>query len=69
MQHRATRTQEILDEISHHDGQIQTYDDVYHGQQYLDAVQDGRLTEDDILLGYSLDGAQLYRNKTSDCWI
>lgn len=42
---------------------------MFHGKEYLDAVGRGGITYDDIVLIGSIDGAQLYRNKASDCWI
>ena len=70
MRHRHRRTQEIL---SHRDENgnvvIQNYDDVYVGSDYLRAVDSGHISPDDIALMLSLDGAQLYKNKTSDCWM
>lgn len=43
--------------------------DLYHGKDYLDAVLRGDIDEDDMVMMLSIDGAQLYRNKQSDCWI
>ncbi|KIM71551.1 hypothetical protein PILCRDRAFT_804895 [Piloderma croceum F 1598] len=45
------------------------YDDVYHGRDYLAAVERGDITADDMMLLFSIDGAQLYESKQSDCWI
>ena len=36
---------------------------------YLEAVREKRITSDDMVLMLSIDGAQLYRNKVSECWI
>ncbi|EMD38712.1 hypothetical protein CERSUDRAFT_38118, partial [Gelatoporia subvermispora B] len=69
MRHRTRRTYDILAQVERDHGQIDTYDDIYHGQRYLDAVQAGEIGHNDVLLAFSIDGAQLYRNKTSDCWI
>ncbi|CDO75335.1 hypothetical protein BN946_scf184966.g3 [Trametes cinnabarina] len=35
----------------------------------LEAVANGTITMQDVVLLFSIDGAQLYRNKQSDCWI
>ncbi|ETW76855.1 hypothetical protein HETIRDRAFT_125856 [Heterobasidion irregulare TC 32-1] len=43
--------------------------DVWHGTDFLDAVQTGHIKPHDPVLMFSVDGAQLYRNKSSDCWI
>jgi len=49
-------------------GGIQDYDDVCCGSDYLDLVKSGQITDNDMLLALSMDGAQLYRNKESDTW-
>jgi hypothetical protein len=49
--------------------QTQSYDDIFCGSEYLQAVADGKIGEDDIYLIWSCDGAQLYRNVESDCWL
>ncbi|KAF5336584.1 hypothetical protein D9611_006636 [Ephemerocybe angulata] len=45
------------------------YDDVFCGSDYLALHDRLSLTEDDIVVGLSLDGAQLYQNVESDTWI
>ena len=45
------------------------YDDILCGQAYLDAAKEAPINEYDTVLMLSIDGAQLYRNKKSDCWI
>ena len=45
------------------------YDDIFCGSDYLDAVQNGDINDYDTVVMLSIDGAQLYRNKKSDCWI
>ena len=45
------------------------YDDIFSGEAYLDAVEAGDIKEYDTLLMLSIDGAQLYRDKKSECWI
>ncbi|KAJ7138746.1 hypothetical protein C8R43DRAFT_821564, partial [Mycena crocata] len=71
MRHRQTRTAaEILQQRTENGKvRIDQYDDIYHGQAYLDAVLDGRIRDDDTVLLFSTDGAQLYAMKQSDCWI
>lgn len=39
------------------------------GWDYLGAVLDGDIKQNDIVLMVSLDGAQLYESKQSDCWM
>jgi len=58
----------ILAEIEQH-GCLETYSDVLHGSDLIEAFQDGRVGEDDIVLMFSIDGAQLYAKKASACWI
>ncbi|PIL24852.1 hypothetical protein GSI_12738 [Ganoderma sinense ZZ0214-1] len=75
MRHRLTETDRIVrllrasaqggtdQEIS-----IPVFDDIYFGKDYLDAFQSGRIGRDDMVVMFSLDGAQLYASKQSDCW-
>lgn len=39
------------------------------GHDAISAVLDGNIKENDIVLMVSLDGAQLYESKQSDCWM
>jgi hypothetical protein len=48
MRHRSQRTEAILAEIQANGGRLSVYDDFYHGQDYLDAVQRGDITKDDM---------------------
>ena len=45
------------------------YDDLFCGSDYLEAVENGYINDHDTVVMFSVDGAQLYRNKKSDCWI
>ncbi|KAF8840952.1 hypothetical protein BDN67DRAFT_990071 [Paxillus ammoniavirescens] len=45
------------------------FNDIFNGTDYLEAVQDGMIKDEDICLLFSIDGAQLYHHKASDCWI
>jgi hypothetical protein len=67
MNHHKERTREILEELEHNGTGIHTYDDLYHGSEYLNAVLRGDLKEKDIVVKQSIDGAQLYHDKESDC--
>ncbi|KIJ09554.1 hypothetical protein PAXINDRAFT_17364 [Paxillus involutus ATCC 200175] len=51
------------------DGEIPVVDDVTMGWDYLGAVLDGDIKPDDVVLMVSMDGAQLYDSKASDCWM
>ena len=46
-----------------------TFDDIFCGSAYLDAVESGPIGDHDTVVMFSIDGAQFYRNKKSDCWI
>jgi hypothetical protein len=50
-------------------GSIDVYDDVYCSSILLEAAKRGTLMPDDVVLMLSIDGAQLYQSKQSDCWI
>ena len=58
----------VLAEIEQR-GSLEAYSDVLHGSDIIEAFQDGRIGEDDIVLMFSIDGAQLYAKKASACWI
>jgi len=62
------RTQQIFAELRR-TGSISSVDDIAAGWDYLGVVLDGDIKKDDIVLMVSLDGAQLYESKQSDCWI
>jgi hypothetical protein len=48
---------------------LKEYSDLLHGFDLIEAFQDGRIREDNIVLMFSIDGAQLYAKKASMCWI
>ncbi|KAF8153850.1 hypothetical protein B0H34DRAFT_753304 [Crassisporium funariophilum] len=50
-------------------GSVYTLDDICCGTDILQQIHEGKITKDDTVLMMSFDGAQLYRNKVSDCWI
>ncbi|KAG1823918.1 uncharacterized protein BJ212DRAFT_1444821 [Suillus subaureus] len=49
-------------------GVFDVFDDFCKGCEFLQAVQWGDIKPDDIVLMISLNGAQLYESKLSDCW-
>ncbi|PPQ87964.1 hypothetical protein CVT24_012954, partial [Panaeolus cyanescens] len=65
MGHRARETSKIMQSLigPNATGIVEEYSDVYHGQDYLEAVHRGDIKPDDIVLMFSMDGAQLYRDK------
>ena len=50
-------------------GEDVTYNDIFCGSDYLDAFENGEINDYNTVVMLSMDGAQLYRNKKSDCWI
>ncbi|KIN96966.1 hypothetical protein M404DRAFT_161850, partial [Pisolithus tinctorius Marx 270] len=68
MRYLHERMQQIIAELQD-TGSISLVDDITAGWDYLGAVLDGDIRKDDIVLMVSLDGAQLYESKQSDCWI
>ncbi|KAH7888270.1 hypothetical protein F5I97DRAFT_1942431 [Phlebopus sp. FC_14] len=68
MQYLQKRTREILHHIREH-GEVPDIDDVAMGWDFLGAIIDGDIQPHDAVVMVSLDGAQLYQSKESDCWI
>jgi len=56
----------VLSELEYVDC-LDQYSDILYGTDMIRAFQDGRIDEDDIILMFSIDGAQLYAMKTSAC--
>jgi hypothetical protein len=50
-------------------GSLNVYNNVYCSSILLDAAQQGDLSPNDTVLMLSINGAQLYESKQSDCWI
>ena len=50
-------------------GYLGEYSDVLHGTDLIEAFRDIHIGEDDLVLMFSMDGAQLYAQKQSACWI
>jgi hypothetical protein len=48
---------------------VTPYRDFFDGSDYWDAVVNGHIKDNDMVLAMSFDSAQLYRNKISDTWI
>ncbi|PIL32825.1 hypothetical protein GSI_04942 [Ganoderma sinense ZZ0214-1] len=69
MRHRETRTKKVIEELRRDGWNVSEYDDFFQGSDYLQAVLDGKIKDGDTVLMLSMDGAQLYRNKQSDCWM
>ena len=69
MGYRMHCTEKIFSELRANGGKHKSFGDFFHGVDYLNAVSDGRIKSGDMVLMLSIDGAQLYRNKVSECWI
>jgi hypothetical protein len=67
IQYYDTHTAEIISKLKLSDGVLDSYKDFFHGSEYLHAVDDGCIKLGDMILMFSMDGAQLYRNKNFDC--
>ena len=50
-------------------GCVSSFNDICCGTDILQQFHSEKITDDDTVLMMSFDGAQLYRNKVSDCWI
>jgi hypothetical protein len=55
-----TRTVEIMEELERNNGLLVSYNNYFHGSEYLEAVNSGCITPGDMVLMFSIDGAQLY---------
>jgi hypothetical protein len=58
----------VLSEI-HSKGCLAEYSDALHSTDLINMFEDRCIEEDDIMLMFSIDGAQLYAKKASACWI
>ena len=67
MKYRAEETQRLFDDMLKNGGRIPVYEDFIHGADYIGAVPN--IGDHDTVLLFSIDGAQLYASKQSDCWI
>ncbi len=67
--YRTLHTEFLLSGLVNNDGFPKTYSDLFDGSQYLVAFDEGLIKEDDFVLMISIDGAQLFMSKQSDCWV
>jgi hypothetical protein len=68
MRYRWEKTKEIFQDRA--PGELPgVLDDILSGEDYIGLVEDGTIKEYDTVLMLSIDGAQLYESKASDCWI
>lgn len=70
MSYLSDTTEQLLDELRTNRGEFAKIDDFVMGSDYIHAVLRNDINpKDDIVLMISMDGAQLYESKQSDCWI
>ena len=50
MHHLCEWTEQIIAHLINNDGQINVYDDIYVGSNYLEAVINGEIKPEDIML-------------------
>jgi hypothetical protein len=58
----------IFGELEHADC-LAEYSDILHSSDLIGAFKDRHISEDNIVLIFSIDRAQLYTKKASACWI
>lgn len=68
MNYRDNLTEDLLSEFNAH-GRFNVLEDFLHSEEYIKLLESGDLKEGDELLMLTIDGAQLYKNKASDCWM
>lgn len=72
-EYRGRKLNELIEECMNNGGEILAFEDIFSGEDILAAIEHGdtvsNKTCNDTLLGLSIDGAQLYWSKRSDCWI
>ncbi len=70
LKYRQKYTEKFLAELTANEGERKMpYRDFFDGMDYLQLHIDDKIAPGDMMLLLSMDGAQLYRNKASECWI
>jgi hypothetical protein len=69
MSSRWEKTQDLLRGQANGNETPDDLDDILCGEAYLNLVDSTEIREYDSVLMLSIDGAQLYKSKKSDCWI
>lgn len=71
MEHFWNHISQIVGNVDPQTGEVlvENYNDFYCGSEIIDAVKRGDIGKDDHLLMFSIDGAQLFKGKKSECWI
>jgi hypothetical protein len=68
MRYAANKMREMIAQAKQ-TGCVESFDDFTSGSALLERFHKGLIGEDDIMLLFSADGAQLYRHKDSDMWM
>jgi hypothetical protein len=66
--YRRQKTRQTFAQVAQH-GRVDDYEDYIDGELYRTYVTEKKLQENDIVVAFSIDGAQLLKHKQSDCWI
>ncbi|KAG6914757.1 hypothetical protein DXG01_015507 [Tephrocybe rancida] len=69
MKYRQCQTETLQRLLRDQGGDMKVFDDILSGTKYHEAINDGRIQPDDIVVMLLFDGTQLFENKPSDCWI
>jgi Transposase family tnp2 len=69
MHYQENTTEAILKHAKQNGGWLKEYNDMTCSREYLDACCVGKIKNGDVMIQISLNGAQLYADKDSDCWI
>lgn len=67
--YRDKKTKAVFEALDNMTAEEFVYDDIFTGSEYIGLAERLDLTSDDMVVSFSLDGAQLYQNKKSDTWI
>ena len=67
--YRNKKTKAVFEALENMTAEEFVHDDIFTGSEYINLVERLDLTSDDMVVSFSLDGAQLYQNKKSDTWI
>lgn len=68
MRYRDDLTETLLEMIRKNEP-IPVLEDTFYSNDYLNLAKSKFIKPDDMTLMFSIDGAQLYESKQSDCWI
>ena len=64
-----SRANQVIETLNKNGGALDEYGDICDGEDMVDCFACGDIGKNDFILMLSVDGAQLYQNKQSDCWI